>query len=150
MTLDPIDASIVKLLGQDGRMSNREVARLLDVSEGMVRQRRKKLVDGKAIRLGMVTDLAAAGFLATVIVRLKTEPARAREVATALAELECCTFVSLTLGRFDLMAVLIARNREEIAQLLDRHVNLAPGIISIDIVEPVKASKHRYDLVHLG
>jgi DNA-binding Lrp family transcriptional regulator len=149
MKLDPTDASIVDLLGQNGRMSNREVARVLDVSEGTVRQRRKKLIDNKAMRLGLITDLEAAGFLATVIVRLKTEAARARDVAARLAELECCTFVSLTLGRFDIMAVLIARSREEIVELIDQRVGVIGGIDSIDIVEPVRASKHRYDLVYL-
>ena len=39
---NPIDISIVELLGEDGRMSNSEIARRLDVSEATVRQRLKR------------------------------------------------------------------------------------------------------------
>jgi DNA-binding Lrp family transcriptional regulator len=149
MELDSIDTAIVGMLGKNGRMSNREVARLLNVSEGMVRQRLKKLIDGDAVRLGLVTDIEAASFLSTVIVRLNTVPARARSVATKLAALDCCTFVSLTFGRFDVIAIIVGKSRAEIVSVVDQQIASSPDIRSIDIVEPVKAVKHRYDLVYL-
>lgn len=149
MKLDTIDRRIIELLRENGRMSNREVARLLEVSEGMVRQRLKKLTDAKAMRLGLITDLQAAGFLASAFVRLKVEPGQAQAIVSDLAALECVTFVSLTLGRYDIAAIFIARNRAEILTLIDVHLTSRPSIHSLDVVEPVYAKKHRYDLVYL-
>lgn len=149
MTLDKVDNAIIRLLRENGRMSNREVARLLDVSEGMVRQRIKKLTDAKAMRLGLITDVEAAGFLSSALLRVKTEPGEARSLAASLVALDCCTFVSLTLGRYDVMAIFIAQNRGEIAALIDQHVTSRAGISRLDVVEPVYAKKHRYDLVYL-
>ena len=64
MSFDPLDAAILDLLRQNGRMSNREIGRALDISEGTVRQRLKKLEDRKAMRLGVVIDIEAAGMAA--------------------------------------------------------------------------------------
>ena len=39
--MDLIDKKIVSMLGQDGRLSNAQMARELDVSEGTIRRREK-------------------------------------------------------------------------------------------------------------
>ena len=136
------------MLSKNGRTSNREVARVLNDSAGMVRQRLKKLMDGNVVRLGLITDIEAASFLSTVIVRLNTVPARARSVAIELAAFNCCTFVSLTFGRFDVIAIIVGKSRSEIVAVVDQQIASSTDIRSIDIVEPVKAVKHRYDLVY--
>ncbi len=46
-----IDYSIIRLLADDGRMSNTEIARRLGVSEATVRQRIKQLVESGKIRV---------------------------------------------------------------------------------------------------
>ncbi len=62
------------ILREDGRLSNREVARRLDVSEGTVRQRLKKLQDAGAIRIGVVTDANRVGFAVSAWVRVSVAP----------------------------------------------------------------------------
>ena len=42
--MDLIDKKIVSMLGQDGRLSNAQMARELDVSEGTIRRRVKNLL----------------------------------------------------------------------------------------------------------
>ena len=120
--IDDTDSAILELLRHNGRMSNREVGRALDISEGTVRQRLRKLVDGQAMRLGVVTDVHTAGLAVGVTVRIKVLPARIRAVAQALAALESSTFVGMTLGRFDVITVLVARSRIEAAEIIDQHI----------------------------
>jgi DNA-binding Lrp family transcriptional regulator len=74
--IDATDTAILELLRQNGRMSNREVGRALDISEGTVRQRLRKMVEGGAMRLGVVTDIHTAGQAVGVTVRIKALPAR--------------------------------------------------------------------------
>jgi Lrp/AsnC family transcriptional regulator for asnA, asnC and gidA len=146
--LDALDAAIIDLLRQNGRMSNREVGRALQISEGTVRQRLKKLIDSKSMRLGMVTDFEASGLAAGVILRISALPARARKIAEEIALLDACTFVALSLGPVEIIAVLVNKSRIEAAELIDKRIRSIQGIQAIEVQEPVSYAKHRYDLVY--
>lgn len=149
LKLDEVDAAILALLRQNGRMSNREVGRALDVSEGTVRQRLRKLIDARVMRLGLVTDIHTTGVAVGVTVRIKADPARTRAIAQALAQLESISFVALTLGRFDILAVLAAHSRTEAAETIDNRIANIDGVLAIDVQEPVSYPKHRYDMVYI-
>ena len=149
MMLDGVDNAILDLLQQDGRMSNREVGRALGISEGMVRQRLKKLVQGNAMRLGLVSDIHASGMGATVVLCIKTLPVHARQVAQTLAQLEACKFVALTLGRFDILAYLVGPTRHDLSAMIDHTISSLPGIILVAVREPTGSAKQHYGLVYL-
>jgi Lrp/AsnC family transcriptional regulator for asnA, asnC and gidA len=59
--LDQIDQQIIAALAKDGRMSFREIARQLDVSEGTVRVRMGRLQDENLIRVTLVGSPLALG-----------------------------------------------------------------------------------------
>jgi Lrp/AsnC family transcriptional regulator for asnA, asnC and gidA len=145
MKLDAVDTAILDQLATSARTSNREVARVLGLSEGTVRQRLKKMTEEKAMRVGLVADMATVGYLAAAILRIHTVPGQARDVATALAALEHCAFAGLVLGRFDVLAYLMAPTRQEIAHLIDTQITPLPGVLAMDVREPVGNAKHRYD-----
>jgi Lrp/AsnC family transcriptional regulator for asnA, asnC and gidA len=149
LKLDEVDSAILALLRENGRMSNREVGRALEVSEGTVRQRLRKLVDAKVMRLGLVTDIHTTGLSVGVTVRIRADPGRTRAIAQALAALESTSFVALTLGRFDILTVLAARSRIEAAETIDNQIANIEGVLSIDVQEPVSYPKHRYDMVYI-
>lgn len=149
LKLDDTDTAIIDLLHENGRMSNREVGRALQISEGTVRQRLKKLIEGKAMRLGMVTDFEASGLGTGVILRIKALPGQARAIAERIAGLDTCTFVTLCVGRFDLIAVLVSKSRTEAAEMIDNEVKSIPGVQAVEIQEPVSYARHRYDLVYI-
>ena len=147
--IDDTDAAIIDLLRQNGRMSNREVGRALEISEGTVRQRLRKLTDSKAMRLGMVTDFEASGLAVGAFLRIKAAPGRAGEIAARIASLDGCTFVARTVGRFDIIAVLVSNSRTCAAEVIDHDVKTLPGVLAVEIQEPVSYPKHRYDLVYI-
>lgn len=149
LKLDDTDNAIIDLLRSNGRMSNREVGRALQISEGTVRQRLKKLIESKAMRLGMVTDFQASGLGTSVILRIMAQPGQARAIGTRIAGLDACVFVTLTVGRFDLMAVLVTRRRTDAAEMIDNHIRNIPGVHAVEIQEPVSYARHRYDLVYI-
>ena len=55
--LDSTDAAIVARLSQDARLSNREIAEELGVTEGTVRARVKRMEEEKQIRITAVTNI---------------------------------------------------------------------------------------------
>lgn len=147
--IDAIDDAIIELLRQNGQMSNREVGRALQISEGTVRQRLKKLIEGKAMRHGMVTDFEASGLAAGAFLRIKVAPGRARQVAERIALLEATTFVGLTMGQFDIVAVIVNKSRAEAAAMVDSSIKSLPGVNAVEVQEPVSYTRHRYDLVYI-
>ena len=148
MKIDETDSDIIALLRENGRMSNREVGRVLSVSEGTVRLRIRKLLDSKAMRLGLVTDFEAGGFSVSIVIRIKAVPTSIRAIADVIEQIESVSFVGLTLGNFDIMAIYLSRSRTEAAELINNHIALIEGVLAVDIREPVSITKHRYDLVH--
>lgn len=114
-----------------------------------MRQRLKNLIDAKAMRLGVVTHLHASGLAVNVTLHISMLPARVREVAAAIAQLQASNFVGLTYGQFDMLVALVARTRVEAADIIDNQIARFDGIQAIDVREPVSYTRHRYDLVHV-
>lgn len=148
--LDQIDNAILDLLTKNGRMSNREIARELDIVEGTVRQRLKKLLDSKAARIALVTDVGAVGVGASAILLIRTLPHLTRTVAEQLAAIEACKFVGLSFGEWDMSAMISSASRSELAQIMTQHVNNIEGITQMTVREPVGWGKLRHDLVHIA
>jgi Lrp/AsnC family transcriptional regulator, regulator for asnA, asnC and gidA len=59
--LDELDHKIVAKLGQDARVSNRQIAAELGVTEGTIRSRIKRLQNDRLIQFTVVTDFRMAG-----------------------------------------------------------------------------------------
>ena len=51
MKLDQTDKKIIQLLGADARMSNNQMAKVIGVTEGTVRNRIQKLIKNKVIKI---------------------------------------------------------------------------------------------------
>ena len=56
IALDELDEKIIERLGHDARVSNREIGREFGLTEGTIRSRLKRLLDGKVIRVAAVTN----------------------------------------------------------------------------------------------
>jgi Lrp/AsnC family transcriptional regulator for asnA, asnC and gidA len=149
MKLDPLDHAIIAALQQNGRMSNREVGREVGVSEGTIRQRLRKLEAAKAIRLGLVVDSQSAGLETFAWVRIKARPRQVRAVARQLAQLDICGFVGLTLGPYDIVALVLMKSRAELGAVIEQRIAKIEGIVAVDVREPTASIKHRYDLVRI-
>ena len=72
--MDLIDKKIVSMLGLDGRLSNAQMARELDVSEGTIRRRVKNLLETKTISIVAASDPKKLGFLSEALIGVQCEP----------------------------------------------------------------------------
>ena len=50
MKLDQTDKKIIQLLGADARMSNNQMAKVIGVTEGTVRNRIQKLIENRSLK----------------------------------------------------------------------------------------------------
>lgn len=142
---DAIDDGIMAILREDGRLSNREVARRLDVSEGTVRQRLKKLLDVGAIRIGVVTDANRVGLAVTAWVRVAVSPQHAEEALRAFAALDEAFYVAAMAGRFNVLLVLSAANQLELMRVINTTIANGRGVSTVDvriIAQTIKSDFH--------
>jgi len=94
--LDETDEQIIAILTRDARTSNREVARMIGLSDTAVRKRLKRLSSAGIAKVTAVVHPLSSGYNLTALVRLRTSPADARAIADRAAALESTSFTALT------------------------------------------------------
>jgi Lrp/AsnC family transcriptional regulator, regulator for asnA, asnC and gidA len=139
---DAVDEGIMTILREDGRLSNREVARRLDVSEGTVRQRLKKLQDAGAIRIGVVTDANRTGLTISAWVRITVSPDQMQEALTTFSGLDEARYVAAVAGRYNLLLVLTTTSQLELMRLVNAKVENVRGVSRVDVRVIAQTVKH--------
>jgi Lrp/AsnC family transcriptional regulator for asnA, asnC and gidA len=144
---DEIDEQIMQLLCDDGRLSNREVARRLDISEGTVRQRLKKLEDANAIQMGLVMDPVRLGIGFAAQVMLSVEPASLEPTLDALSKLPDVHYVASITGQFNILVSMTAVDIAAFRQLVDAQIQSIKGVHRIEVRPMISTPKHDYHLI---
>ena len=142
--LDEIDRAILEFLWRDARVSNREIAEALDIVEGTVRLRIKRLQQDNVIRIVPVTTTLGEATPSLAYLGIHTELARAREVANAVARLDAVRFVATTLGRYNILAMTAVTSGEELLRLVDDELMPIPGVRHVDTSLVARLLKYDY------
>ena len=112
---DDSDRAIVERLSHDARVSNREIAEELGVTEGTVRARVKRMEEEKLIRLTAVTNIDRFRDAALAYIWIEVERSdQTQAVAEALTEVTELGFVGVMMGRSDILAITLVRNTEHL------------------------------------
>lgn len=127
--IDTIDAQIVSLLSEDGRMSCADIARRIGgVSERAVRYRLNRLTEGGIIQIVPVVNPASLGYVVIADVFIEVEPAFIQEVAHKLAAIECVTYVAFSIGERDVSIQIAARTNSDVYAFVTGTVASIPGV----------------------
>ncbi|MEK7873086.1 MAG: Lrp/AsnC family transcriptional regulator [Chloroflexota bacterium] len=126
--LDELDYKILLRLQANGRESNAEIARVLDVSEGTIRRRIKRLIDDDVIRVTAVPNPWKIGFEAVALIGLQVELDKMDQVANKLAEMSEVHFVSLTTGTYDIFIWVMVPTAEDLGNFIKTKLAGITGI----------------------
>ena len=102
--LDKKDRAIISLLQYDGRAPFTKMADELNITEGSVRQRVKRLIDSRKLQIVGVTHPSDMGWNEAGIIGITVQPDRIEEVAEAIAQLPEVSYLIQAAGEFDLFA----------------------------------------------
>lgn len=148
--LDSSDLAIVERLGRDARVSNREIAEELGVTEGTVRARVKRMQEEKQIRITAVTNIDRFHDAALAYLWIEVERAdQTRAVADELAGIPELGFVGVMLGRADILAITMVRNAEHLAEFVHRRISLIDGVRGTQSTLGVNFVKHDYRMARI-
>jgi Lrp/AsnC family transcriptional regulator for asnA, asnC and gidA len=127
--IDKIDRLIVNLLMEDGRMTCAEIARRLgNTTERSVRYRLERLRKSGLIKIAIITNHAALGFLVTADVFIEVEPGLIQDVAKKLANFENVKYVACSIGDRDVSVQVIAHNNAEAYAFVTEVIAKVPGV----------------------
>jgi DNA-binding Lrp family transcriptional regulator len=142
--LDELDRRIVDLLTIDARVSNRQIAAQLGVTEGTIRGRINRLEEGGAIRLTAVTNVSFAGSPKVVLIGILAQHGELQEVSRQIAAMPEIRCVILMLGRFDILAVGLFSALEDIVEVANNRILELPGVRHVETSIAVKTLKYDY------
>ncbi len=126
--MDAIDKQLILLLGGDGRMPNREIARRIGVSEGTIRQRLGRLMEQGDIRVTaqVNTESLPESYLAFVGVKL--DGRRLNECAEEVETLPGVITTMIVTGRYDLFVVVLAHSHKTLVEFVTTRLSHVAGV----------------------
>jgi Lrp/AsnC family transcriptional regulator for asnA, asnC and gidA len=145
---DALDEAIIDALQADGRQSNREVARRLKVSEGTVRHRLKRLLDARAIRIGVVADPHRLGLLYSVVLWASIVPRHMRDALEAIAGIPEVAHVSTVSGRYNALIVASMKDQAAMSDLTST-IRSIPGVSEIAVRPIVRTLQQKVHLTRV-
>jgi len=145
--LDETDRQIVDRLFADVRVSNRQIARELGVTERTIRVRMKRLIDSGAIRFTALVNLSRAGrrlaFLWIDTVNRKD----VRAVLGALELIESLSYISTLFGRADILVLTMFKDRDELDCLIHEQIYRINGVARVTRSVCEEFIKHDHHLL---
>ncbi|MDC7126363.1 MAG: Lrp/AsnC family transcriptional regulator [Spirochaetales bacterium] len=132
MNLDDIDWKIINIL-RDSHVPNSTIARELDLSEGAIRQRIKKLKDsGVMVVRGLINpdilENQQIAMVAATVAQASMLETKAREISK-LANVQS---VNITTGRYDLMIEVLVDSNKGLVKFLTEELSRVEGIASTE------------------
>lgn len=152
MTLDRIDAEILRLLQNDARLSNKQIAATVSLAPSSVHDRIKRLwADGvlTGLHAEVTPQAMGVGLEALLMIELaKHERDTVDRFMEDIVEIPEVRSAHLITGRYDLVVHVVARDTRHLKDLaLDRFTN-RPGVTRIE-TSIIYETRTRHELPNL-
>lgn len=126
--MDQLDLSIIELLSANGRRPFTEIAQLLGVSEGTIRNRVSRLIEDKVLHIVGLVDPSSLGFDAPAMIGVSITEGDIEEIAAEIAVFPEVSYLIMVSGEFDLMVEVLCKNRDHLANFLNQKLRRIPGV----------------------
>lgn len=127
-TLTELDEQIIALIEQSGRRSNRDIAKLLGISERQAGIRLSRLIADDVIRVITVVDAFAVGFQIIHAIGVQVAGRPAQEVAEDLARLPNVIAAALMSGQYDIEIVVAVDSQATLASFVQNELASIRGV----------------------
>jgi Lrp/AsnC family transcriptional regulator for asnA, asnC and gidA len=143
--IDELDAKIITILQSDGRMSNTDIAKSLNVSEATIRGRIKRLIDDEIIQIVAVSNPFKLGFEITGDLYIRVDMTKMENVISSLRKFKELWYIVTTTGRSNLNAEFIVKDLEELHDLVYNRISHIDGVEEVETSIIIKYVKRKYD-----
>jgi Lrp/AsnC family transcriptional regulator for asnA, asnC and gidA len=143
--LDEMDRSIVRLLQRDGRMSNTDIGRLLNVTETTVRKRIGRLLSEGLMSIVAVPTPEAVGMSLSAIIGMSVGLTSMHSVADAIRAYPEVRYVGMSAGRYDLIVEAFFDSQERLLHFVTDRLGPLDGVRDIETSIILKVIKFSYE-----
>lgn len=128
MQPDEIDWKIIDNIRKEHK-NNNAIARELGVSEGMIRQRLKKLKDAGVVKIsGLINPDVLENKMSAIIAATLNNSSQLDEKAQQIADFEEVLSVSVSTGRYDIMIEVLVESNRGLVKFLTEKLSLVEGL----------------------
>lgn len=145
--IDKIDKKILEFLSEDARISNREIASAMELTEGTVRGRIKRLQSENIIRIMAIADVRVqTGYDNPMMAYLgiHADLKNLKEAADSIAKLPFVRFAATMLGRYDILAISYVGSNDELIDHVNNDIMTIKGVRHVDTKLAIKNLKYDY------
>jgi DNA-binding Lrp family transcriptional regulator len=132
------------LLTVDARVSNRQIAARLGVTEGTIRGRIRRLEEGGSIRLTAITNIEYFGSAKVVLIGIQAQHSELKVLCQQIAAMPEIGCVIMMLGRFDILAIGLFSRLEDVVEVANNRILALPGVRHVETSIAVKTLKYDY------
>lgn len=140
--LDELDRRIIDVLTEDARISNRQIASQLGVTEGTIRGRIKRLEQDNLIRFSAVTNLGYLGSPRVVLIGIQAQLPQVKTLTRKIAAMPEIGCVIATLGRFDILAIGLFASLEAVIETANNRILALAGVRHVETSIAVTTVKY--------
>jgi Lrp/AsnC family transcriptional regulator, regulator for asnA, asnC and gidA len=142
--LDQLDRAIIRLLQEDGRRSNADIARLVAASEQTVKNRIEKLITNATISVRAFVNNEKLGLHRDAVICLRVKQGALKQVGKKLAALDFVSYVGYVLGRHDIMIEVVVANDEQLYKVISEDLQAITEIDSIETWTVMRIEKSNF------
>ncbi len=143
--IDDLDRKILEIIMKNARIPSKDVAVVCGVSRAAVHQRIQRMIELNVITgSGYHVDPKVLGYNVCTYVGVKLE--RASLYRNVLSELENVREIiecHFTTGPYTMLCKLVARDNDHLMNLLNRRIQVIPGVVSTETLISLEESMNR-------
>jgi Lrp/AsnC family transcriptional regulator for asnA, asnC and gidA len=144
IALDELDRAILRLLREDGRRSNADIARVVGVSQPTVRQRLDRIFSAGAAHVTVRVNPAAICFPVDAVINLKVSGRDVRAVGEQIAAMDNVSYVGYLIGAYDIQVEAFLRDNDHLFRFVTEEITPIDGIASVETWMVVRTEKFNY------
>jgi Lrp/AsnC family transcriptional regulator, regulator for asnA, asnC and gidA len=126
--LDTVDWQIIRILQEDGRTANVEIARKVGVSEATVRKRLDRLVSEAVIHITALPNPSKVGLATVTFITLGVDLSLLESIAAEVGQSPQVRAIYYTTGENNLLVEAWFHSTDELLQFLTREIAAIQGI----------------------
>jgi DNA-binding Lrp family transcriptional regulator len=147
--IDDLDRQLIEILSRDARVSNRKIAADLNVTEGTVRGRIKRLQQDRLIAFTAITSFGLANTTRMAFIGVQADVQNVREVARKIAELPLINAVMIMMGRFNILVICLFSELDTLLEVSSDQILAIPGVHHVETSIAVKTLKYNARVVRI-
>ena len=140
--LDKVDMMLIRELEIDSKQTSASLAAKIGVSTATARRRLERLLKKRVISLVALANPSAIGYQAIATIGIRVQPDKIEAVSDKLASYACVPILTISTGRYEILAWVIFRHVDELSAFLTKELSVIPGVLGTETMLTLELKKH--------